>query len=191
VVQILFARESLPKEQVLECLRDPAKLSEFGIDRKLLNLDASALQAAQEMASRWSDDPTPLNQASWQVVRRPSSSALKYSKALWQAEAACRVAPDNGLYVNTLGVAQYRMGKFEDSIVTLKRSDKLNSGSKAGRHPADLAFLATAHCKLGRQTEAESLLGELKALMKKPMWANNDEAQEFLKEAEAVLAEKQ
>ena len=52
-----------------------------------------------------------LNEVSWSVVSRPDATPEAYRLALEQAETACRLEPENGLILNTLGVAQYRAGR--------------------------------------------------------------------------------
>ena len=44
-----------------------------------------------------------------------------------------------------------------------------------------------AQHRLSKKDEAQPAMNRLRELMKKPEWANNEEAQAFLKEAEAVL----
>jgi len=147
-------------------------------------------QQAVEIAKRRWEDPLILNNLSWGVAAHPGAVPKAYAIAVRQAEAACRLEPDNGLYVNTLGVAQYRVSKYQNALDALKRSDKLNSASKAGRQPADVAFLAMANFKLGQKDKSQTLLGELRQLMKQPKWSGNGEAQGFLREAEELLAGK-
>jgi hypothetical protein len=66
----------------------------------------------------------------------------------------------------------------------------MNTSSKQGRQPADVAFLAMANFGLGQKEKAQQLLDELRQLMKKPQWAQNSEAKGFLREAEELLAGK-
>ena len=128
-----------------------------------------------------------------------------------QAEAACQHEPDKGALLNTLGVAQYRAGHYREAVATLTQSARLNSEGVCGLQPADLAFLALAHHRLGEPDQARAVLGRLRALMKKPehastsereyqgrlLWSQMDlmkkpehastsEAQLFLREAEAI-----
>ena len=105
-----------------------------------------------------------------------------------QVEAACRLAPENSFYLTTLGVAQYRSGKYPDAVATLTRSDKINS--ERDRQPRDVSFLAMAHYKLGQKDKAQLLLSELRQLMKEPGWSIDAEARGFLREAEDLLAGK-
>ena len=57
------------------------------------------------------------------------------------------------MYLNTLGVAQYRSGQYAEAITTLKRS--LAAG--AGQSDAyNLFFLAMAHHRLGHADQARA-----------------------------------
>jgi hypothetical protein len=56
-----------------------------------------------------------------------------------------------------------------------------------GAHPADLAFLAMAHHQLGHAHDAQATLTRLRETMKNPIWASNQEAQTFLREAAALI----
>jgi hypothetical protein len=154
------------------------------------SLSAEVRRWALEMAQQWQEDPDWLNQKSWKVVARSDSSPESYAAALRQAETACLLEPENGFYLNTFGVARYRVGKYQEALDALKRSDKLNSESNLGRQPGDVAFLAMATYKLGQNEKANSLLAELRQLMKQPKWAANEEANGFLREAEALLIAK-
>ncbi len=109
-----------------------------------------------------------------------------YRLALMQAVAACQLEPGNGALLNTLGVAQYRSGHYREAVATLTQSDRLNSGGALGSQPADLAFMALAHHRLGESNQARTALGRLRALMKKSEHASTSEAQLFLSEAEAI-----
>jgi hypothetical protein len=68
------------------------------------------------------------------------------------------------------------------------RSDKLNSASKAGRQPGDVAFLAMAHFKLGQKDKAQEFLRSLQQLMKRPPWSSDAEAASFFGEALELVA---
>jgi eukaryotic-like serine/threonine-protein kinase len=123
-----------------------------------------------------------LNEASWSVVRGSWARPGAYQLALRQAEAACRQEPTNGLYLRTLGAAQYRKGKHDAALMTLTQAEMLNA--KPNSHPADLAFLAMTRYQLGQKAEAPAALGRLREVMK--TWPFDREAEEFLKEAESV-----
>ena len=168
-----FAKSVL-REEVLESLRTNPALSE------------SVREQAMALAELYPEDPNRLNEASWAVVRRPDANAPAYRLALRMAEAAGRIYEFNGLYLNTLGVARYRVGKYAEAVATLTRSDQVNSPTFGGSIPADLAFLALAQHRLGQTEKARATLGRLRVAMKKPQWDKEPEAQGFLREAEAI-----
>ncbi len=91
-------------------------------------------------------------------------------------------------YLNTLGVAYYRVGNYEKALDVLLRSDKINALRDKGSHPADLAFLAMTQQQLGHAKEAQAELQRLRERMKDPRSAQDAEAQGFLREAEELLA---
>ncbi len=130
----------------------------------------------------------PLNHESWQVVREPNRPAPDYERALRQAEQACQGEPKEGNFRNTLGVAQYRNGQYREALESLKASDQANQADHQGSMPADLAFLAMAHHRLGHRAEAANCLERLQKAMKTPRWRADQESIGFLHEAEALLA---
>ena len=141
-------------------------------------------QLALVVAGQYSENALKLNGKSWLIVRRPDATPAEYQLALRQAEAACRGEPENGVYLNTLGIAQYRMHKYSEAIATLTRSEKLNTAALSGPHPADLAFLALAHSNLGHNKEAQSYRQRLQDTAKQ-RWAGDPETQGFIREVEA------
>jgi WD40 repeat protein len=167
-------------------VRKPNVLAQLQGDRKL---DEPLRQEALALAACYVYDPEQLNVSSWAVVHRPGAAASAYSRALLQAEEACRQDPGNGDYLNTLGVAQFRAGRYQEAVDTLTRSDRLNAARVGNSIPGDLAFLAMAHHRLGHKEQAQTALDHLRATMKKPYWAQEAEAQAFLRETEAFLAD--
>jgi uncharacterized protein HemY len=128
-------------------------------------------------------DPEKYHQASWVLVRQPYLDAFQYRFALSQAETAGRLAPQQRSYVSTVGIAQYRVGHYREAVETLTPSHK----SHAGIVPADLAVLAMAHYHLGQTEKAKDHLNTLQETIREPQWAKNEEAQAFLREAEALM----
>src|SRR5262249_41332684 len=109
---------------------------------------------------------------------------------LRQAAAAVHEAPKDGNILNTLGVAQYRVGQYAAALATLTESEKLNTVAFKGTPPMDLAFLAMAQHQLGKREEAKATLARLREAMKQERWAKDAEAQAFLREAEETLQQK-
>jgi eukaryotic-like serine/threonine-protein kinase len=162
------------RREVLESLRADSTLSE--------PVRREALALAENMR----EDPQRVNQASWSVVRSPGAEPAAYDRASRLAEVACRLSPRNGVYLTTLGVAQYRLGRYREAVESLTRSDRLNAVANNGSAPADLAFLALAQHRLGQTELARATLCRLREAMKKPNWDEDEEAQSLLLEAEAI-----
>jgi tetratricopeptide (TPR) repeat protein len=174
LVESLFARPLL-RADVLEAIRRH-KGSREDVRRQAL-----------ELAERYQDEPSRFSQAGRDVVRHRDAPPALLRKALAWAQTACRLAPDSGACLTTLGIAQYRLGQHAEALATLTRAERLNQPN-AGDLPADLAFLAMAHHRLGHQAEAHSALDRLRALMKSPPRSATEEALVFLVEAEALFA---
>jgi hypothetical protein len=178
LVEALFL-EMPWKPEVLDRLRHDPKLDE--------PLRKAALAHAQVFRLR----SLELNNASWYVVRWPGAAQAQYERALKQAEEACRLAPGDGASLNTLGVAQYRLGRYEEALKTLTQSEKLNSLYRGSTSlPADLAFLAMCHQQLGQRQEARAELERLRRTVGRDVGFREDlekENAEFLREAEALI----
>jgi hypothetical protein len=138
------------------------------------------------LAQQRNETALQLNNTAWKIVKGRDASKDAYALALRQAEAGVRLALDAGYLLNTLGVAQYRAGRYADALATLTKSEKLTA-TKEGSLPADRAFLAMARHQLGNKDEAKATLGRLRETMKQPRWAQDAEAAGFLREAEELI----
>jgi tetratricopeptide (TPR) repeat protein len=172
-VDTLFS-QLLLKERVLRELRKDTWLSK------------ADLRFALQVARNHIENLAQFNYAAWDVVRARGLHKELYAQALRKAEAAVEAAPGNGEFLNTLGVARYRVGDYANALQTLKQSEKLNWTMK-GPHPADVAFLAMAQHQLGKKDEAKATLARVREIMKQPGWAKDAEAQGFLREAETLI----
>jgi Flp pilus assembly protein TadD len=156
--------------------------------RTLPGMSPSRRQEVIAVAQAYPEDSSALDALARQIVKLPGGEMSRIRKAVRFSEEACQLEPDNGSFLNTLGVAYYRIGNYEKALEVLSRSDKINALKDKGSRPTDLAFLAMAHQQLGHAKEAEAGLQLLRERMKDPRWAQNAEAQGFLREAEEVLA---
>jgi tetratricopeptide (TPR) repeat protein len=138
--------------------------------------------ACLQLAGTWPQDARQFNKLAWHLVRDPGQPGAIYQRGLRLAGAACRLQPENGAILNTLGVAQYRCGLMTEAVATLARSNNLNKQEQ----PSDLAFLALAQHRLGQTEKARSTLGQLREVMKNPRLAGDQEAQAFLREAQTI-----
>jgi WD40 repeat protein len=155
--------------------------------RTLPGMSPSRRQDVLEVAETYPEDPSVLNNLAWELVRLPDGEMSGHRKALRYSEEACRLEPENGDLLNTLGVAYYRVGNYENALDVLSRSDKI-SALKEGSRPTDLAFLAMAHQQLGHAQEAQAKLQLLRERMKDPRFAKDAGAKVFLREAEELFA---
>jgi WD40 repeat protein len=156
--------------------------------RKDRTLSDPERELALRVVQGFREDPEELDRAAREVARSRDLARERYDLAHRQVEEAVRLAPGNGLFLNTLGVAQYRVGQYAEAVATLTQSDKFNAARFKSSIPADLAFLAMAQHQLGRKEQAQATFGRLRdALMKQPFWAKDAEAPGFLREAEALL----
>ena len=127
-----------------------------------------------------------LNANSWQIVKQPDLPAEKYQTALEMALQADALRPDYGMYLNTLGVSQYRAQKYNEALATLTRSEKLNAPRFGGQSPYDLVFLAMTHFQLGEQKQAADLIQKVKAIAAQAK-QKDAELEGFIKEAESLI----
>jgi hypothetical protein len=143
---------------------------------------APAVRMAHDWLVHYRENAQRINATAWEIVRNPNRSEDDYRRALRVAEAACRLSPGQGAYLNTLGVAQYRLGRFAEAAETLARARPLNQDD-----PSDLAFLAMARHRLGQSEAARTDLAALREAMKQARWSKDAEAKAFLAAAEALI----
>jgi hypothetical protein len=148
-----------------------------------------ARQMALALADRFQEenDPKKYHAAAWPVIRHPYANVFTRQFALAQMRTACERAPDDPSYRIALGVAQYRLGKFQkerypEALATLTRCDQ--------EQPATQVFLAMTQHQLGQKDQSQAALTRLREAMKKPEWGKDQEARNFLREAEAVVSAK-
>ncbi|MCI0742214.1 MAG: tetratricopeptide repeat protein [Gemmataceae bacterium] len=93
------------------------------------------------------------NNLAWYVVAFPDSPADLLPRARTWAKNAVALAPNEGSYWNTLGVAHYRAGDWDEAIKALQQALKLSRGRE---YAHDAFFLAMAHWKRGEKNTALS-----------------------------------
>jgi hypothetical protein len=144
LLSFLFAKP-LRQADVLDYLQSPATI-----------IRPSARQLALSLVDRYHEetDPEKYHQASWAIVRQPYLNTFQYGFALKQAEAACRLAPEQVKYQAVLGMAQYRLGHKEQAQATLARlRDAMQKPEWAGNAEAQ-GFLREAEALIeGKEPE--------------------------------------
>jgi WD40 repeat protein len=179
---LLPGRSPLPEEVAAAVRRDPT-ITEAVRQQALAWVEPCWRIHVRAESARNAD---ALINASLGVVLNPRADASAYRRALRQAEAACALAPGNVEYLNLLGIAYYRVGKYQEAVATLGRCNELRKEFA----PKDLPFLAMAQHRLGQAKQAQATLDRLREVVKQPRWALNSELPRLLREAEEVLKTK-
>ena len=91
------------------------------------------------------------NHLAWHFVNR-SEEERRLDRVLPLAAKAVQLAPKEQRYWHTLGVVQYRSGKYQEAVATLEKSLALSNG---GFDAFDLFFLAICQLKLGDAAKAK------------------------------------
>jgi serine/threonine protein kinase/WD40 repeat protein/tetratricopeptide (TPR) repeat protein len=113
---------------------------------------ADRAKADRETANKLDPiDPNSKNNLAWRLATGPLSQRDP-ARALELIRQAIKQAPGNAMFLNTLGVVQYRLKHYDDARATLEKSLAIGKG----RHDAfDLFFLAMCHAKLGDAAKAK------------------------------------
>jgi WD40 repeat protein/Tfp pilus assembly protein PilF len=127
------------------------------------------------------------NNRAWELTDGPEARR-RLDRALELCRRAVALTPGEGTFLNTLGVIQYRSGRYDEAIATLERSLAAGNGRFDG---FDLFFLAMAHHRLGHREVARTCfdrglrwLADQQGLDKR----DTKELADFRAEAEKVLA---
>jgi serine/threonine protein kinase/WD40 repeat protein len=161
----------------------------FHVDRGHLDsLPKRKAQAALKSANESPQaDAQQLNNLAWQLATAPPG-LRDPERALELAHRAIALAPGTAIYLNTLGVAQYRVGQFAEAITTVEKSLAVGKGEFAA---FDLVFLAMARFKLGQVTQARAAFDRVGTwrrdhpYLTQPGWSYELDA--FQTEARALL----
>jgi serine/threonine protein kinase/WD40 repeat protein len=126
------------------------------------------------------------NDVAWLLATGPGT-VRNPLEAVEHARRAVELAPDNHLYLNTLGVALERAGKFAEAVEILEKSLAAGKGALAA---FDLFFLAMAHRRLENRVQARSCFDRaVRWLAEHPELPGQytKELAAFRAEAEAIL----
>jgi tetratricopeptide (TPR) repeat protein len=92
------------------------------------------------------------NNLAWELVNA-AGPRRELDRALALIRRALAVAPNPETFLNTLGVIQYRTGRYAEAVSTLERSLAVGGGLFDG---FDLLFLAMAHHRLRQEDQARA-----------------------------------
>ncbi len=109
-----------------------------------------AIACDRKAIARNPSDSRVQNELAWFLVTCPHSPLRDPVEGVTRARSAVALAPHNGAYWNTLGVAHYRTGNWSEAVAALTRATQLRSGGNG----YDWFFLAMAHWRRGDKQEA-------------------------------------
>jgi serine/threonine protein kinase/tetratricopeptide (TPR) repeat protein len=122
------------------------------------------------------------NCLAWWLANHPNPKDRDPDGGVHWAKKAVELAPKEGSYWNTLGVAHYRAGAWKEAIAALEKSMEFRKGGNS----ADWFFLAMCHEKLGDKEKARQWYDKAMKWMDKNDPAN-EELRGFRAESAAVL----
>ena len=151
-------------------------------------VDPNVRTAALAVTEARGDDPSVLNQESWQAVKASGFVQGAYEVALRRALLANEAAPWNLPFIQTLGAAYYRLNRYEDCLRTMARAARLRypwgpaGWARSEPGPYEIIFNAMAHHRLGHRDEARAALERVR-----PMLTPRDADQQALFEEATAL----
>ncbi len=122
------------------------------------------------------------NELAWLQATRPDEQSRDAAGAVASARTAVELKPREGDYWNTLGVALYRAGHWQEARAALEKS----MGLRRGGDSFDWFFVALAHRQLGDHDEPRKWYGRAVEWMDKHQ-PGNEELRRFRAEATRVL----
>jgi WD40 repeat protein len=169
---------------------DGQRLASASHDRTVKVWDADKGQEnLADFIPRNAREPAGLNDQAWRLATGPAGQRDP-PRALQLIQQALRHEPDNALFLNTLGVVQYRNALYKEGLATLQKSLAAGQGKLDA---FDLFFLAMCHAKLGDHAKARDCFDRAVQWVKtkKDLAAQDvEELKVFRTEAEAVLKAK-
>ena len=108
-------------------------------------------------ARRCGSTPTTTNipnNLAWALALTPDRPPRDYDEAAALARKAIDLEPKEGISYNTLALAEYRRGRWDDAIAASEQSIKLIKGVDA----SNWFFLAMAHARKGREGQGDHLV---------------------------------
>ncbi len=178
------------RKVVDELYRETGFYSEV-IDK--LNADKTLDESVRKMALQFAkarlwEDAKKLGRESFEVVRSPGGDIEAYRLALGKAEKANRLEPNDRSILAILSIAQYRVGEYQDALMTMINVEKMRVDAHLEpRPPGFLTFMAMVLHQLGRDEEAQAALNRAHVLLEDWLF---DElvVQTSMIEAEKLLA---
>jgi tetratricopeptide (TPR) repeat protein len=120
----------------------------------------------------------------WHLATLSDPEFRDEKRSLELAKEAVRLAPNDGDFRNTLGVAHYRVGNLNDAVASLEKAVQLSNGGDS----IDWFFLAMAHWRLNDEVEARKWYDKaVEGIDNKNLAPYREELRRFRAEAAELL----
>src|SRR5262249_3225564 len=156
-------------------------LRKSGRRGEALQLDSKRMALIKKLASG-TTLAREMNNLAWNLAVDPDPQLRDPAQAVELARKAVELAPMQGMYWNTLGVAHYRAGDCKAAIAALEKSMELRKGGDS----FDWFFLVMAHWKLVQKDKARAWYDRAVQWLDKNQ-PNNEELLRFRAEASELL----
>jgi len=154
-------------------------------------LDETVSKVAMQIAnSRKREDALKLRRQAWVTAILSDEDMTSYQEALAKAEKANDWEPNDPDVLDTLGIAQYRLGSYEKALKTLTKSARILSDAGEESDPWNLAFKAMTLHRTGWEKEAKIALEQLRKFCKDEKIAKYTKLYDLLSEAEKLITSK-
>jgi WD40 repeat protein/Flp pilus assembly protein TadD len=134
---------------------DPHFLAVRGQNHLRLKHPEQAMADFKKSLSLKPDQAALCNLLAWLLATGPEQ-LRDPREAVAVAQRAVKLDPGNSFYQNTLGVAHYRNGQYQEAVAALEKSLEMGKGQFDG---FDLLFLAMSHARLGDSARARDCFG--------------------------------
>ena len=146
-----------------------------------------ALDGYRQLVERFPQVALPHNDLAWFLATCPDTKFRDPGRAVELAKKAVELAPKQGAYWNTLGIAQYRLGNLDAAIEALKKSEELLPGQYFS---FNAFFLAMTHWQSDNKEEARKWFDQAVEWMEKNK-PQDEELKRFRAEAAELLGVKE
>ncbi len=140
------------------------------------------------------EEAKELNARIWPRVAAPpglnsSKAGPLFEDELPEFRRLCEQHPSGG-YINTLGVAEYRMGNYQEAIAAATESSKklVEEMGLPSIHPSDLAILAASYYRLDEKDKANAFRKQLAEAMLLDAFKEDKECLSFHQEVRKLFS---
>ncbi|HWL95105.1 MAG TPA: protein kinase [Phycisphaerae bacterium] len=179
VLEPLLREQKTPIERLTD--------HQVAIVDSITRLTPEIRETAINQLRRRGDHAATCNSLAWGCASSAYGSEENFTLGLKLAQAADAAMPENAAVLNTLGVAQYRLKRFDDAFRTFSKCVDLATAERGVASVADICCLAMCEFQRGRSLEAVRQLRIARELMENGPDKKNADDRRFMDEAQALI----